>query len=51
MVRKTETAVRSELAQNTTCALLSVDMITDERHAHHVPGVEVLQAARCAAAT
>lgn len=51
MVTKTETDVRSELAQNTTCALLSVDMITDERRAHHVPDVKVLQAARYAAAT
>ena len=39
MVKKIETHFRSELAQDTTCALFSVKMNTDVRPAAFVPGV------------
>ena len=46
MVRKIETDFRSELAQGTTCALLSVKMNTDVRPSVFAPSAKVLESAR-----
>ena len=46
MVRKIETDFRSELAQGTTCALLSVKMNTDVRPSVFAPRAKVLESAR-----
>ena len=46
MVRKIETDFRSELAQDTTCSLLSTKMNSDVRPSLFVPSVQVLRAAK-----
>ena len=45
-IKKTETNFRSEIAQDTTCALFSVKINTDVRPAAFVPDAKVLAAAR-----
>ena len=45
MVRKIETDFRSELAQYTTCTLLTTKMNNDIRPSSFVPNVQVLRAA------
>ena len=51
MVRKIETDFRIELAQDTTCALLSVKMNTDVRPSAFVPDAKVLATAGKAASS
>ena len=49
MVRKIEADFRSELAQDTTCALLLTRMNSDIQPSLFVPNVQVLRAAKRAA--